>query len=62
MTRRHFLQHSAALAGATLSGCDVGGASAKRHISHFGQTFEYLKDAQLRQQLRRLNARLGLAD
>ena len=50
MTRRHFLQHGAALAGAALSGCDVGGASAKRHISRFGQTFEYLKDAQLRQQ------------
>ena len=48
MTRRHFLQHSAALAGAALSGCDVGGPPAKRHISHFGKTYEYLLNPALR--------------
>ena len=46
MTRRHFLQHSAALAGALLSGCDVGG---KSHISRLGKTYDYLRDPVLRQ-------------
>ena len=46
MTRRHFLQHSAALAGALLSGCDVGG---KSHISRLGKTYDYLRDPALRQ-------------